>query len=156
MTSPDFRALLAKPLDDVKEPPVPPAGTYFGVIRKFEFAKTRWDNEDTGEPDLIVRYTIRDLEPGPDVADEVASTEGLNLPKQARVAELPVTGGNEYVTKRFLESLGVYSPGSGKGFGELCPDAVGQSVMFDLSHRPNKNDPTAKPFVDVRNLRKRP
>lgn len=156
MTAPDFKSLLARPLDEVKEPPNPPAGTYYGNITKFEFKQTPWENEDTGEKDLQVAYTIRNIEAGPDVVDEVANTPDLNLEKQVRVAQLPVTGGNEYVTKKFLESLGIWTPGSGKGFGELCPEAVGHSVMFDLTHRPNKNDPTARPFIDVRNLRKRP
>jgi hypothetical protein len=28
--------------------------------------------------------------------------------------------------------------------------------MFDVTHRLNKKDPSAPPFTDVRNLRKRP
>lgn len=150
----DFRELLAKPIDDLKRPPPPPAGTYYGTIASFKFGETRWENEE-GEKDLLVTYMLKGIEPGPDV---LALGDGvlvdLNLANKQMRAELPVTGANAYVTKLLLESLGVVRPGA--GFGELCPEAVGHAVMFDIVHRPNKNDPAAPPFTDIRNLRKRP
>jgi hypothetical protein len=149
----DFRELLAKPIDDLKRPPPPPAGTYYGTVASFKFSETRWENED-GEKDLLVTYALKGIEPGPDV---LALGDGVmadvKLEGKLR-AELPVTGPNAYVTKLFLDSLGIARPGA--GFGELCPEATGHAVMFDIVHRPNKTDPTAPPFTDVRNLRKRP
>jgi hypothetical protein len=152
MSAPDFKQLLAKPLDDVKRPPAPPAGTYFGAISAFKFQESAWTNNDTGERDAQVRYTIRNVEPGPDILPELLAE--IDLTKRQLNADLPLSGGNEWVTKTFLESLGVAT--AGRGFGEACPEAVGHAVMVDIVHRLNKNDPTAPPFTDVRNLRARP
>ncbi len=148
----DFNALLKKPLDDVKRPPAPPAGTYYGIIKAFKFQESRWENRETGEPDAQVRYTISNIEPGDDVATELL--DGVDLSKRQFNAELPLSGGNEWVTKTFLDASGVQTAG-GRGFGETVPEAIGKAVMFDLTHQLNKDDPT-NPFVNVRNLRARP
>jgi len=150
----DFKALLAKPLDDVKRPPAPPAGTYFGIIRAFKFQESAWTNNDTGDKDAQVRYTINNIEAGEAILADASLLEGIDLTKRQFNCDLPLSGGNEWVTKTFLDSLGIAT--SGKGFGETCPEAIGHAVMFDVTHRLNKNDPAAPPFTDVRNLRKRP
>lgn len=151
MSAPDFRELLAKPVDDITRPPPLPAGTYYGTISGFKFQKSRWNNQETGEPDLQVSYGISGISPGDDVAPELL--EGVKLDKKL-FADLPLSGGNEYVTKEFLSACGIAT--SGRGFGELCPEAQGKEVMFEIVHSPNKTDPTAPPNVNIRKLRARP
>ena len=150
----DFKQLLAKPVDDVKRPPAPPAGTCYATISAFKFQESPWDNKETGDKDAQVRYTLRNIEPGEDILAIPDSLEGIDLSKRQFFADLPLSGGNEWVTKTFLEALGIAT--SGRGWGELCPEALNHSVMFDVTHRLNKTDPAAPPFTDVRNLRKRP
>lgn len=152
---PDFNALLKKPLDDVKRPPVVPAGTYYGIISAYKFQETPWVNNDTGEKDAQVRFSIKNVEPGEDILASPELLEGVDLSKRQFNADLPLSGGNEWVTKLFLDGIGVQTSG-GRGFGETVPEAVGASVMFDVTHRMSKTDPSAPPFADVRNLRARP
>lgn len=149
----DFKALLAKPLDEVKRPPAPPAGTYYGVIRAFKFQESRWENTDTGDKDAQVRYTINNIEAGEDILANPELLEGIDLSRRQFNCDMPLSGGNEWVTKSFLDSLGITT--AGKGFGETCPEALGHAVMFDVVHRLNKNDPAGPPFTDIRNMRKR-
>lgn len=148
----DFKSLLSRPLDEVKRPPPMPAGLYYGIISGFKFQESPWENKETGEPDAQVQYIINRLEADATIAPELLAE--IDLSKRQMRADLPLSGGNEYITKSFLEACGIAV--AGRGFGEACPEAVGQSVMFDVTHRLNKQDPTQPPFADVRNLRKRP
>ena len=147
----NMKELLSKPVDDVKRPPPMPTGTYYGIISGYKYVETAWVNNETGEKDAQVRYSIRNLDP--QGIDE-SLFEEIDLTKVGLNADLPLTGGNEYVTKEFLENLGVDT--HGKGWMEICPEAVGQEVMFDVHHRMNKESPEAPPFVSARNLRKKP
>jgi hypothetical protein len=150
----DFKELLAKPLDDVKAPPLAPAGTYFGTIKAFKFNQSRFENEETGDRNWQARFTVVNIEAGPDILALPGAMDGIDLTSRTMYAELPLEGGNEYVTKQFLEECGIET--TGRGFGETIPLAVGQAVMFDGVHTPNKKDPSKPAFFNVRNLRKRP
>ncbi len=145
----DFKTLLSKPLDDVKRPPSLPAGTYYGTIKKFEWVESRWENKETGEKDPQVKFTLSITRAGEDVAPE--RLEGIDLSKRQLSREMPIGGGNEWVTKQFLDNIGVVT--AGRTFGETVPEAVNAQVMFEVTERPNPKEPDGPSFNDVRTMR---
>lgn len=145
----DFKALLSKPLDDVKRPPALPAGLYFGNITKFEFVESRWDNKETGEKDPMVKFDLKITHADGSVDPSLLT--GIDLTKRKLSREMPVGGGNEWVTKQLIESLGIAT--AGRTFAETIPEAVNAAVMFEITSRPNPKDPDGPPFNDVRSLR---
>lgn len=154
MSAPDF-SKLSRPLDEIKRPPPPPAGTYYGVITAHKFGTSRWTNEETGEADLQVHWTIKSIEPGEDVLAQPELLANIDFTKRQFGADMPLTGGNEWITKQFLQALGIDCAG-GRSFVDAVPEAMGKPVMFEVNHRQNKQDPTQPPFVDIRNMRARP
>lgn len=144
----DFRKLLSKPLDDVKRPPALPAGTYYGTIAKHEFVESRFAQQDTGEKIGQIKYHFKAVRPGEDIDQQLLADIDLN--KRAVSAELPLEGGNEWITKTFLENLGIAT--SGRGWGETCPEALNHEVMFTVTQRMDKNNPEVM-YNDVRSLR---
>lgn len=148
----DFKKLLQKPLDDVKRPPAFPAGTYFGVITKFEFRESDFVNQNTGEKDAQVRFHVKVTRAGDDVlanhAEEIQSIGDLS--KRPMRRDMPLSGGNEWVTKTFLDSLGIAT--SGRTFDVTIPEAVNHEVMLEVTQRPDKNNPE-NVFNDVRTMK---
>lgn len=149
----NFRDLLSRPMDDVKAPSPLPAGTYYGLITKQEFGETPWVNRDTGEKDLQVKFTIRQLEPVGIDPDMFADIE---LDRRIAVASFQISGDDQsaWRCKQFIESLGITT--AGRTWSETVTDVPNNAVMFDITHRMNRDDPTAPPYTDVKNLRKRP
>lgn len=145
----DFKALLSRPLDDIKRPPALPAGLYFGTVKKFEFVESRWDNKETGEKDPEVKFTLGITHA--DASVDAALLEGIDLAKRQLTREMPIGGGNEWVTKTFLTSLGINT--SGRTFAETIPEAMNAAVMFEVTSRPNPKEPEGQPFNDVRSVR---
>lgn len=148
MTAVDFRKLLSKPVDDIKRPPALPAGTYYGTIAKHEFVESRFAQQDTGEKIGQIKYHFKAVRPGEDIDQQLL--EGIDLGKRALSAELPLEGGNEWITKTFLENLGIAT--TGRGWGEICPEALNHEVMFTVTQRMDKNNPEVM-YNDVRSLR---
>jgi hypothetical protein len=149
----DFKSLLAKPLDDVKRPPAHPAGTAKGRIAAFKFDESRFADKETGLKHGVVNWqVIVDSYDDPEVQAqfESAKAEFPALGKRTLPREMPISGGNEFVTKSFIEGLGIST--SGRGFGETIPEAVGKEVVFEVTQRLDKND-DQKVYNDLRALR---
>lgn len=149
----DFRSLLSKPLDDVKRPPALPAGTYYGTITGHKFAESRFADQETGEKHAVVHFTLSSIEASPDVDEGMLAAAvdgGKPLAQRVMTAELPLSGGNEWITKSFLESLDI--PCAGRGFGETIPETLNQRVMFSVTQRADKNNIEVQ-YNDVRSLR---
>jgi hypothetical protein len=149
----DFGKLNSKPMGEVKRPPAAPASTYFGVVKSFKYAETRFDNKETGKPDgaLVVEITPTEC------ADpSVELPPGYSLRGKTffhETAIIDVNGNSlpgQYYTKVLMESLGIAT--EGRSFGECVPDLVGAQVMFDLTARPDKSNPEVV-YNDVRKLR---
>lgn len=145
----DFRNLTSKPLDDVKRPPSLPQGTYYGRVTKYAWAESRFADKETGQKHGVVVYTLSIDRAGEDV--EQARLSGIDLSKRQLSREMPIEGDNAWVTKAFIESLGIST--AGRTFAEVVPEAVSQNVMYEVTERPNTKDPDGQPFNDVRSLR---
>lgn len=144
----DFRQLLSKPLDSVKRPPAYPAGTYFGTIVSHKFDESPWADKTTGLKEPQVIFSIRLTQHGEDVddADFAAAGGAGKLVSRA----FPLDGENVWATKTFLEGLGIAT--AGRTFDTTIPETTGVSVMFELTQRPDKNNPE-RVFNDCRNVR---
>lgn len=137
---PDFRQLLSKPLDDVRRPPVLPNGTYYGTVMGFKIDEARFANDD-GSKNVIVAFTVRPSHAGPDVdeAELQGASEAKPLSDRLQTIEMPLTGGNEWSTKMFLDSLGIAT--AGKTWDTCLPETRNAQVMFEITKRVDKNNP---------------
>ena len=149
----DFSKLASTSMDDVKRPPSPPAGTYYGVVTGIKFADSRFDNKETGQKDGALQVMIRPTEYAEGELPDGVTLQGKQFTREELVID---ASGNslpgQFYTKQLLDSLGV--PTSGRSFSEAVADLVGSQVMFDLTARPDKNNPEVI-YNDVRKLRAR-
>ena len=149
----DFSKLNSRPMAEVKRPPAAPASTYYGAIKGFKFADTRFANKDTNQPDGAL---VLEISPTECADPQVELPPGYTLRGKTFFHETGIIDCNgnslpgQYYTKVLMESLGV--PTEGRSFGECVPDLVGAQVMFDLTARPDKNNPEVI-YNDVRKLR---
>ncbi len=149
----DFSKLASTSMDDVKRPPSPPAGTYYGIVTGIKFADSRFDNKETGQKDGVLQVIIRPTEYAEGDLPEGVTLAGKLFTREEGVIDchgnsLP----GQFYTKQLLDALGV--PTSGRSFSEAVADLVGQQIMFDLTARPDKNNPEVI-YNDVRKLRAR-
>ena len=47
----DFAKLNSRPMGEIKRPPAAPASTYYGSIKGFKYADSRFANKETNQPD---------------------------------------------------------------------------------------------------------
>lgn len=148
----DFKQLLTKPLDEVKRPTALPTGTYFGTISKFAFGESRFEDKDTHEKNAEVKFTLVGIRAGEDVDQGLLEPCEAETPlaKRSMQTELPITGGKEWITKAFMEGLGIDC--TGRSWGDTIPETLNQEVMFQITQRMDKVDNTIL-YNDVRNLR---
>ena len=145
---PDFKKLLSKQVDEIKRPPEPPPGTYYGTIVGHKFREAPWANKTTGEKEAQVEFAIRITHWDADVNDDeanAASTKGKLV-----YSAFSIDDGQEWPLKMFLDALGVATAGS--TLDSTIPQTTNASVMFTLSQRLDKKDPSRE-FRDVRTLR---
>ena len=125
----DFKALLGQNLDEVKKPKAIPAGTWFGVVRKHEFALSK----EKQTP--YVRFTFGLTGPGEDIAPE--TLDGLEFSTKTLSRTFFITPDAQYRLKEFLESIGI--PTSGRTFAETIPEALNKSVMLEVTQRSSQD-----------------
>lgn len=149
----DFRALASKPLDDVKRPPTYPAGDAKGTIVNHKFDESRFADKETGEKHGVVNFQVRVdgyVDPAVDADFQKMKQEFPQLANKTLPREMPISGGNEYVTKSFLEGLGIST--AGRTFADTIPQTTGMNVTFEVTQRFDKNDPE-KVYNDIRSMR---
>ena len=149
----DFSKLLSKPLDDVKRPPALPAGTYFGQIKKYEFKESRFEDRESGTKPAIVEFTIQMSRADDSIAELLRGEDGqpLDVSKRQVSREMPLDGPNAYVTKSFIEGLGIAT--QGRTFGDTIPETLHAEVMFEVTQRAGKGEQSDRIYNDIRNLR---
>lgn len=119
---PDFKALLSKPLDSFERPIAVPAGTYFGVIKGYRFAPSRFGKDRGTQIHIEVSLT------GPTEDIPAEELEGVDLSK---LRNLSREYEPNYIFNDFLESLGHDT--KGKSADEFLPLLEGADVLVELT-----------------------
>jgi hypothetical protein len=151
----DFSKLNSKPMSDVKRPPAAPASSYYGTVKSFKMAETRFDNKETNQKDGAL---VLEIVPSECADPNVEMPAGFTLRGKTFFYETAIIDSNgnslpgQYFTKVLMESLGIKT--EGRTFSECLPDLVSAQVMFDLTSRQDKSNPEVF-WNDVRKLRAR-
>lgn len=133
---PDFSALLKKPLNDVKRPPILPQGTYFGVITKYSL------DESTEKKTPYVRFHCKLTGPGDDIpTDMLVSEDGkpIDLSKKEAHSDFYLSDDAFYRIKEFQESLGIDT--SDRDLSMTLPETINQPVQIFMVSVQNKKKP---------------
>lgn len=153
----DFSQLLAKPTADIKRPPALPEGSYHGTIKNYKFEESRFGlSKDDPTKYGVVVFTFHcdsaDQSIDPSMLAD-ADGKALDLNRRPHTREMPISGGNEYITVEFLKSLGIPQTGT---LGEMIqnPAVLGAGVTWDVTQRPDKNN-AGVVYNDVKNVRPR-
>lgn len=144
MTSgaPNFKELLSVRLDEIKEPKRLPAGTYHGVITAFEI-----DNKNRNNTPYV-RFTYALRSAGEDISPE--DVEGIDLSTRKLTSDFYLTPEAMWRLRAFMLSLGFEE---GALLDEILPQAIGNSVVLYVELQPNRQDPSAPPRLNVRNVK---
>lgn len=128
--------LLRKPMNEIERPKLLPAGTYYGIIKSHELGKS------TQKKTPFVRFHVALTGAGEDVDQELL--EGIELAKKILRRDFFLTEDALFRVKDFLASLGIEV--EGRSLGECIPEAIGQSVMLTVRHRPieGRDEPMAE------------
>lgn len=138
----NFAELLDTPIEDAKRPPTLPRGSYHGMIKSFEF------DESKEKKTPLVRYQVG-LTAATENVDEEALTE-IDLSKRQMPYEFYITEDSKYRLREFLEAMGISI--AGRKFKEAIGDVVGEAVLVDVEHNPNRKDPAAPPFARIASI----
>jgi hypothetical protein len=125
----DFRKLLKKPLDEVKRPPALPAGTYHGVVAKYEFGESR----DKKTPFIRFFFTITSADDSIDPGE----LAGIELAKKQQRRDFYLTDDALYRLKEFIASCGIET--AGHTTDELLADTLQAPVLMEITQR-NSDD----------------
>lgn len=126
----DFSALLSEKLDDVKRPPVKPAGTYTAVITDFKL-----DTTQKGIP--YVQFNFSGVQPGEDIDPEQLVVDGERIdlskwkPSTRGLSNFYISPESKFRLKEFLEELGINT--AGRTFNETLPETKGMPVLLTVS-----------------------
>lgn len=141
MSAPNFKDLLAKPVDQIEKPkPVPP-GTYNGVIKGFTFGESK----DKKTP--YVRFALAITGPGDDVDPELLT--GVDLSKKQLRRDYYITDDALFMLKDLVTSVGIDS--SGRTLDSMIPELVNNPVLIEVIQRSSQDG--SEMYNDVKNLK---
>lgn len=128
----DVRTLLDTPADEIKKPPVWPAGDYHGFVEKYEPGETR--EKKTAFIRVFVRCTRADESIPADMLD------GIDVSKRSFRTDfyLLEDKSQHWRLKEFLEKIGLSA--EGQNLAALVPQMVGKPVRFALTQRANQDN----------------
>lgn len=147
----DFKELLKKPMDEVKPPPVQPAGTWYGTITGHEFKESRFQNDD-GSRDPQVSFHIKTTEAGDDVDANDANVylDRVKNMKRDQTQEFSIDPEGQWALKQFLEGLGIATQGHTADV--LIPQTTGAQVMYSVEHSQGKGDKADRTYANVKRV----
>lgn len=128
MATVNFDNLLSMPMDQIKKPPVKPAGTYHAVIAEYKFGKSA----KKGTP--FVEFIFTGVNPGEDIdPDQLKDSDGtpIDLGKWRPNHQFYLTQDSAFRLKDFIESLQIKS--SGRTLNETIPETKGLPVLLTVS-----------------------
>lgn len=128
----DFSKLLSKPLDDVKKPPAWPAGTYQGIIARYEFG----DQNKNHTP--YCRFFLKATGPGEGL--EPSEVEGIDFSKGREFRkDFYLTDEADWRLKAFIESCGVST--AGRTFAETVPEVLNLPINIEVVQQNSTQNP---------------
>ena len=121
-----FSSLLKKPIAEAKKPPPLPAGTYQGIVAKYETG----DNNKNKTP--YVRIFVNLTEWPEDVHEQ--DKEGIELSKKQQRTDFYLTEDSIYRLAEFIHSCGVKA----QDFEEALPQIIGSTVLIEITQTMNQ------------------
>ena len=137
----DFANLLKKPADTIEKPKPLPAGTYHGMISKYEFGESKEKKTPYCRVSLAIHRGGADVEPD--------MLTGVDLAKKQLRRDYYLTDDAMYRIKELIESCGVDA--TGRTMGELIPELVNKPVIISVTQRPSQDG--SELYNDVANLK---
>jgi hypothetical protein len=131
----DFKSLLSTPVESAERPKPRPAGTYTGVIEKFQFDKSK--NKLTP----FVRFSVAAVSPG-DGIDQQALQEAGPLDKWKPHRDYYLTNDALYRLRELIESCGI--PTKGRSFNATIPELKGKPVVLQVVLDNSTNETTGE------------
>lgn len=130
----DFKSLLSKPADEVKKPKPLPAGTYTGLITKYELAEAKNDRKTP-----FVQFFFSILSPGADVA-AAYSTElsEIDLSKRQLRKQYYITDDALWRLTEFQRALGLVT-GNGQSVDSILPRMINVPVTLSIIQKPSQD-----------------
>ena len=131
----DFKTLLSTPVESAERPKPRPAGTYNGVIEKFQFDKSRQKLTP------YVRFSLTAISPGPGI-DQVALQDAGPIDKWKPHRDYYLTNDALYRLRELIESCGIST--SGRSFNETIPELKGKPVVLTVVLANSTNETTGE------------
>jgi hypothetical protein len=134
MAQVDFSNLLSQPMDQIKRPPVKPAGTYHATIAEHKFGRSA----KKGTP--FVEFQFTGVQPGDDIdPEQLKDTDGtpIDLSKWKPNTQFYLTQDSIFRLKEFIEVLQI--PTKGRSMNEAIPETRGLPVLLTVSMKASED-----------------
>ena len=144
MTTESFKAILDKPIEEIKAPPQLPAGTYDWRIKGHEFTESGKVNNKTGVKTAGVRFTVSPFAVGEDVDKDLISAMAKPFSEAEMRLTFWITEDSAFRLRDFLEKdVGV----TGASLAALIPAAT--NGAFRGYVKQSVNEDSGKPYSEI-------
>lgn len=152
MSSTDVRALLKKPVNEIKAPPVWPAGTYYGFVAKYE------EITSTQKKTPGLRFWIQPTQADSTIPEDQLGEVDFAKGRQFK-ADFWITEASLSMLKDFLVKIGVSETrddGAVRGLDEMIPEAQNKQVMMVINQTPSSDGERFFNNLDEQKITKAP
>lgn len=140
-----FADLLDRKAEDIKQPPLLPAGTYQAMVKKYPEVTELKSDKGAFERLTFEMEVVAPYEVDADAIDEFGTVQGIpfrydfiiNNGEDADAAR--AREGTLNRIKTFLTNLGVFS--EGMSLQEALVASVSAGCLVEIGHRPDERDP---------------